>query len=135
MGVSYWSYLIVGCKVDKEKFKINKIERSCNCDIDKRFIKFCSKCGKEAVDESYDVIDGYKEDESFLELPLVHNTDHKDCWIAIYKEEIDDRKNSVKIESSKTIEELKIELKSKIEPFGLWDEDSFGVWCIQYCSY
>ena len=39
------------------------------------------------------------------------------------------------MELPKTIEELKIELKSKIEPFGLWNEDSFGVWCIQYCSY
>ena len=133
MGVSYWSYLIVGCKVDKEKFKINKIEESCYCDVrGKQFMEYCSKCGKKVVEEDYDVIDGYEEDESFLELPLVHNTDYKDCWIAIYKEEFED---CVKMELPKTIEELKIELKSKIEPFGLWNEDSFGVWCIQYCSY
>lgn len=33
------------------------------------------------------------------------------------------------------IEQLKEELKAKLEPHGLWDEESFGIWIIQYCSY
>ena len=136
MGVDYSSYVVIGCKVDEKKFRINKKVRGCDCKVDNiENMKFCSNCSKKVWEEDYDFIEGYEEDESFLGIPLVYNTDHRECWVPIYSGEADDRIDNIKLNLPKSIEELKAELKTKLEPSGLWDEDSFGIWCIQYCSY
>lgn len=138
MGADYYSYLIVGCSVDEDKFKIPTKVRACKCDVDKiEDMKFCPKCGEEVWTEDYDLIEGYEEDESFLGLDLVYNTDNENCWIAIRKKEIGGyhKDDCDKLDRNDDIEQLKEELKAKLEPHGLWDEESFGIWIIQYCSY
>ena len=37
--------------------------------------------------------------------------------------------------SNINIEEVKTKMREKLEPIGLWDEETFGLWSVQYCSY
>ena len=87
--------------------------------------------------EDYDLIEGYLEGESFLGLPLVYDTDQKNCWIAIRKKKVGgyNKDEFDMLDPTDDIDKLKEELKTKLEPHGLWDEESFGIWVIQYCSY
>ena len=138
MGVDYYSYLVVGCSIDEDKLKIPTKVRACDCNVDKiEDMKFCSKCGEEVWKEDYDLIEGYEEDESFLGFDLVYNTDNENCWIAIRKKEVGgyNRNEFDMLDPSDNIEELKAELKAKLEPHGLWDKESFGIWVMQCCSY
>jgi hypothetical protein len=138
MGVDYYSYLVVGCSIDDSKFEIPTKVRACECVVDGiEDMKFCSSCGKEVWKEDYDFVDGYEEKESFLGLPLVYDTDYNNCWIAIRKKAVGGYNNDEfdTLDRYDNIEELKKELKEKLEPHGLWDEESFGIWVIQQCSY
>lgn len=139
MGVDYYSYLIVGCEIDEDKLKIKRKERKCQCNVkDIENAQYCSECGEEAWREEWDPVEGYDEmDDEFLGLPIVHNTDYKNCWIAIHKEDVGNHGSfdAVKLETPKDMEELKAKLKAKLEPRDLWNEESFGVWAIQFISY
>lgn len=140
MGADYYSYLIVGCEIDEKKLKIPKKVRNCRCKVNNiESSEYCSKCGRPAWDEDYDLLDGVNEDEDkFFEFDIVHNTDDKNCWLAISMKEVGDSEgvfDAVKLETPDNIGELRKKMKAKLGPLGLWDEEKFGVWAIQYCSY
>ena len=138
MSVSCYSYLVIGCMIDENKFKIPTKVRACTCNVDGiENMNFCPDCGEEVWEEDYDFVEGYEEQESFLGIPIVFDTDQKNCWIAIRKKEVGgyNKDESAMLDPEDDIEKLKEDLKTKLEPHGFWDEESFGIWVIQYCSY
>jgi hypothetical protein len=138
MGVDYYSYLVIGCLIDEDNFKIPTKVRTCDCVVDGiEDMKFCSSCGDDVWKEDYDFVEDYSEKESFLGIPLVYDTDYRNCWIAIRKKEVGGyhKDESAMLDPSDDIDKLKKELKEKLEPHDLWDEESFGIWVIQACSY
>lgn len=140
MGANYYSYLIVGCEVDEKKLKVPKRVRNCKCKVDNiESAEYCPKCGAAAWYEGYDPVEGINEDEDrFFDFDIVHNTDDRNCWLAIRMKEVGDSEgcfDAVMLETPDDLSDLRKEMKDKLGPLGLWDEKKFGVWAIQYCSY
>lgn len=140
MSVDYYQHLIIGCKIDINKIKIPERVRNCDCDIQNiDTIKYCPECGRAAWVDSWKAIEGYDETDypaTFLNMPLVYDTDEANCWVAIQKQDLkDDISSSIKFKNIEDIEALKKEIKSKLEPIGLWNEEDFGIWAIQNISY
>lgn len=140
MSVDYYQYLIVGCKIDENKIKIPERIRNCDCDIQNiDTMKYCPECGRAAWRDDWKAIEGYNSTvypETFLDMPLIYDTDGANCWIAIQKQDLkEDMSNAIKFENIENIEALKKEIKSKLEPVGLWNEKDFGIWTIQNISY
>lgn len=146
MSVSYSSYAVIGVKIDPKKLVITEKVRNCSCEvknIEKK--KFCSSCGKKVFVEEDTYIPQYDDDAhkkdfpfyySLCGFPLIYNTDNIDAFVAFICCECDDyNDNPFSDLSNINIEEVKTKMREKLEPMGLWNEENFGLWAVQYCSY
>ncbi len=148
MSVKYTHYLLLGLRFEEEKlWKTDKV-RGCQHKI-KGKDKFCSICGKKTWVNKEVPIEGYNENDEDLEkygceslcgfkimfggyenslryigLVLINSIDYDS-----YDKKMED---SVFESLSKLKATLKEKIKEKTEPLGLWHEESFGFWMIEY---
>ena len=121
------SFVIIGLMVDHDKLYITKQQRRCGCAVENiESMTYCSKCGKPVMEEA--------------ESPIPEITNHKiggyhvhcinDCHIISIPEtyKTDDDYAMNKVEIPKKWDEIKENMKSVLEPLGLWNDDKFGVW-------
>jgi len=137
MGADYYSYVVIGCEIDKSKLYTSTKARACYCIVDGiEDTSFCSNCGKPVWKDELDVAEGFDESkETLCGYNLIYGTDHERCWVAISDAEADDRNDAVKLEAPDDLAKLRKELKTAIGPVGFRDEKKFGIWVINYCSY
>lgn len=121
------SFVIIGLMVDNDKLYTTKKERQCNCEVKNiENMMYCFKCGKPAMKKVKVPIPAMVDYE--IGGFSVHSIN--DCHIIsipdTYKTNDDYSMNMVKI--SESWDEVKENMKSVLEPLGLWNDNDFGVW-------
>lgn len=137
MGASYYAYAVIGVEVTG---KLHTTTKQPSC-AHQPSGAFCSTCGK--PNKTIDVetpIAGYDEDRATIgDLRIIHTTDRAKSFIGIavgtrdlnYADDSHKRLALAPSEIATRVDDLRRQL---IE-IGLWDEASFGLWAVGYCSY
>lgn len=152
MSAYYYSKAIIGCEIDLRLMWESYEMPYCQHQVDP-VMKFCPECGKENMmlvcykrKFGEDKEDYQEWSESDLErfglgydafedgVYFVASTDGKQvvaglvaCGYDIW--------NGGSIGFSKVDNDLKNRTKEALKRFGLWNESSYGLYAIQYCSY
>jgi len=138
MGANYYSYAVIGVKIDPKKLVTATEIRGCECE-EVPTGKFCQNCGKKAFvqEDEKDLIWDYEEDDDFpCDYKLIFGTDREEVIIAAFwseQNEYNDKDDFSQIPDN--IGEIKEKMKNILEPLGFWSEKDFGLWSVLYCSY
>ena len=62
-------------------------------------------------------------------------TDDDRCIIACLKTKANDRDEATMMQIPHDLKSIKNEMRDQLSPLGLWEEDKFGLWAVQHCSY
>jgi hypothetical protein len=137
MGASYYAYAVIGVEVTG---KLHTITKRPSC-AHQPSGAFCSTCGKpnKAV-EVETPIASYDEDRGTIgTLRVVHTTDNKKSFVGIAVDAGDlnysDANHKRLALSPFEIASRVDDLRRQLTEIGLWDESSFGLWAVGYCSY
>lgn len=137
MGVSYYVYQIVGCRILESKLMRPQTVRKCKCAVEGT-PKFCPSCGKEFLVKDLVPMPGYEPHEKLCGLQVVAGNDvYKDrrIYVGLNMKSGGGYHNEDEIRCDITnLPALKEQVKAVLEPLGLWDEAQFGVWSVLYCS-
>ena len=155
MSVVYKSYAVIGIEIDLNKcFKMGT-ERNCKCVVAGiENMKFCPTCGLKAHHMVQNPISEYDDDvrtehgggpfeKTLCGYPILFNSydEEEGCGgkgvalVALYWASDNKQHNSVMAKLSLNLEEIKEEMKNKLDPLGMWDEKKFGLWSLLYCSH
>ena len=130
MSVSYYSYAVIGCEVEIEKATVTK--RYNHIPSHKVLPEdfFCRECG-EMVKEEVKV--NVELEDKLGVLELVWSTDQEKAFIS-YFIKVDDNMQFRFMDISNTLQ-MKEDIEKVLEPLEMWDEEKFGLYVVQYCSY
>lgn len=152
MGVDYRAYAVIGCVVDLDKVTMKKerVRAFKHNYPDNGEIKFDPKTGralwetKEYPEFVFEDDGGCTDDYSgkskvikLMGLKLYQGTDGEPTVLGVgtgddtYSNGGDDKE----FLPIKDLESIKNKVKAVLEPIGMWDEDTFGLYAILYCSY
>jgi len=149
MGADYSSYAVVGVEIDQSKLFTTEKVRGCKCDmgdVNPETTKFCPLCGKEVWKEEETPIPAYNEDADsgpfyrcLGPYMLVFTTDYRRCFagVILCGPADGDRgdEDALMAELPYDLKSIRDEMRRQLEPLGLWQEDKFGLWAVQHCSY
>ena len=147
MSVTVACDTVVGVMFPKERLFGEKIEKTFDHNYPET-MKFCPETGKKLwrVDKHAPLFPGLEcGDDRFAGLKLVYGpavhervgdnweSDHKTFYVGktFQTNGYQDDKR-VSFINEKVLTEAKAEVKAKLEPLGLWNEDNFGVWTVLY---
>ena len=138
MGVDYYASAVIGCEVTG-KLHVTVLKPRCS-HVNAPGAKFCAECGvATAPIEVKEPIPGYTDESDQIgELALVHTTDDERTFVGVQS-----RAESLRRSGFGGVTKLPFvevlgayhRVKAVLEPLGLWDEASFGLWSVLYCSY
>jgi hypothetical protein len=139
MSVCAFASAIIGVKIDESKLYKKVTKKAFPHNYDESF-QFDPKSGKPLWKTEKTPIKEFDEEEETLSgLKVVFSTDHFHCFVSAFGTGTSyDENGYSKIElenSDGFIDKLKKELKKALEPLGLWDEKSFGLYSVIYISY
>ena len=162
MGADYTAITVIGVCLphaeDLPKAKVMARKRAFDHDYDESY-EFHPKSGdklwldeQEEVEADYPAIildqEGYIEEDEIKEgqrvvdltdiegLDCTCSTDNYRSFFGYVLETgSSNGGQSVCFEALPDIQKIKTQIKEKLEPLGLWDEEEFGVYSILYCSY
>lgn len=140
MGVDYYATALIGCEVPRDVFFRTVKKRGCRSELVEG-AQFCPSCGKPTwIEEEmgpWEVL----EDDHKLGLHLkgkageivrfAFTTDEKRGFAGLYRIGAGDDAGRLPW-PDRCVKEA---TREALEPLGLWDEESFGLWAVQYCSY
>jgi len=130
MSVNYYSYAVIGCQIPKEKLYQEKTIRIEHHHPVHPVDKYCSICGKE-LEET--IVEEICIEDKIDELEVVYSTDQEEIFIG-FSIGAKDGFEFKFMDISNTLT-MKEDVKKELEPLGLWDEEKFGLYVIQCCSY
>lgn len=136
MSVDYYSYAVIGLKIDPSSLMKKTKKRGCNCKIE-QIGKFCPECREPSyvIDET--PIEGYDySEQTFHGYKVVFSTDEQEAFIcAIYamSRSYEDKPSLSGVPYD--IKKLKEDMKNVLGPLGFWNEKEFGLWSVLHCSY
>ncbi len=125
MGYDATAQTIIGVKINEKHLYENKPVRCCQ--HPEKDSKFCSECGKPMWKDCQVRKDFYDDDNVVSEVFNLVELQHADwCFIGLVAES---GSQGAPVKQTITdIEFVKQELKEVLEPLGLWEEESFGIW-------
>ena len=130
MSVDYHSYAVIGCQIPKEKLHQEKTIRIEHHHPVSKGDHYCSICGKflhEKITEEICI------EDKIDELEVVYSTDQEEIFIGFSIGAKDGFE--FKFMDISNILTMKEDVKKELEPLDLWDEEKFGLYVIQCCSY
>ena len=132
MGVDYTAYAVIGCEVDTEK--LYRFEEIAHEHPAPDGAKFCPVCGAAVGQfEAVPIYDGDGPCEAKLgKFRIVWATDYERAWVGQFAESCWEDEGRVDVHG---IEDTKSQLRVALQPLGLWDESTFGLWAVLHCSY
>jgi hypothetical protein len=135
MGADYYAYAVIGCEVTGKLYK-PAVEPGC-LHKNPPTQAFCGTCGKKTVKHTEIPIDGFDPDDNLLvfngrALKVVHTTDDERAFAGLTTTAIDHRDSATRIDLDTFAREM---VQEVLEPLGLWDPTSFGIWSVLFCSY
>lgn len=127
MSVDYYSYAVLGVELPVDKLYRTVVREHKEHKVTPG-MKYCPVCGEQAFVEVKEAL--FDEDEQRVGgLDLIWSTDEEQAFVGLVAVE---REICFKVDS---LDGIKAWLREELEPFGLWDEDKFGLYAVQYCSY
>ena len=135
MSVQYYAYTVLGVKFNMSDLLKKKKVKSCRHKNDPN-AKFCSKCGQPIWAETEGYPDWFDEDKADG-LDIINSTDDLFAIVGIKLAEVGGcGSDCAKIETSfREDSDHKQRIKKILEKWGYWNEESFGLWSVMYCSY
>lgn len=125
---------IVGLKINSDGLWKKETQRTCHCKVRLiKTMKFCSKCGERAFRiVKTDPVRGYNKDENkFLDYDVVsYGFSLFICVLHCTKKR--HGQNLLKFLDSFSLNKEKEKMIKLVKPYGLWDENKFGLWvCVK----
>jgi hypothetical protein len=157
MSANSFPSAIIGCEVDPKSLWEEREERYCEHQADPRK-KFCPECGKptgvrrffvprfstdhDRLEEGEDLVGyGFKHPiDKGLDggriVCGVKSTDGERCFVGLHRAHVgyDDR-DGVMAKLPPGMVDYQEETRQALEPLGLWNPLTFGLWAVQYWSY
>ncbi len=139
MGVSFYSYAIIGVEINIQDLYTREYNRNCDCDIEFNADappKYCSGCGNAFLKETMENIEGFNGSR-FNGWDVIFNTDRKKAVIGMTTasaREDSDKNISFLQMPAVDLTSIKEELKNALGT-RFWDEKKFGLYSVMYCSY
>lgn len=128
MSVTFYASGLIGCETTGKTDVVVQKPR-CPHDISKA-VKFCSECGESVKPiEKTEPLPGLVDAVKAAGLSFASTTDGEREFIGLKAGSTDDATRT------HIPDDIKDKVRTALEPFGLWDEASFGLWGIQFCSY
>lgn len=146
MGTDYYANAVIGCEVTGKLYRTFEVP-GCRCTADKGG-KFCPSCGKSTIPrQEEEPMPFYDEDNQCLRIedpsgtsvtiPVRYSTDRKRAFAGIFSVVDDDHREGAKLLpmlEDRIGEEIR-KIRSALEPLGLWDPSTFGLWSVLTVSY
>jgi len=132
MGASWRGSAVLGCEVTG-KTEREVATRVCAHDITAG-AKFCAECGKPATELEKVPIDGWDTIEQ-AGLSNYTTTDDDRQFVGVGVSVWDDGDAQRLSLDTVELSAVRDKVRSVLTPIGLWDEKSFGLWAVLYCSY
>lgn len=126
------AYSFIGLRVNERKLYKQKRVRACQCDISDAQIataNFCSHCGKEIFECKNIPIEGYEEGDKFFDYRVIIANEAEEAYICMYGTcDVGNGGAMLKFPDSFDFNIEKEKMKKLLEPYGVWNEDKFGLW-------
>ncbi len=132
MSCTYTAHALVGVEIDPKSLWRTVTTRSCAHDLPDG-ARYCPTCGKPALTERVDMVEGYDGDDKLGVVQLVWSTDKEQCF-AVYQQAVT-RRDCAAVVSLPDPEVARTWLRQQLLPLGLWNVDKFGLWSVLHCSY
>jgi hypothetical protein len=134
MGASFYAQTVIGMRVKNDQLYKERERQGCRCYF-RGHGGFCSSCGA-AMTVGEDVpVEGYDPtSEKLLTFDVVKHSYSDDAFITSVCVEVRTEGTEGKMIVPPPWNWIKQNMKEKLEPLGLWDEGSFGLWCIGHIS-
>ncbi len=132
MGVDYTAKTIIGIKVDSSKLYTETEVRTYDHDYP-RDIRYNPIDGRKLWEAFREPIEGYDPDgDDFLGFQFTNGYEWEEIYIGGIVSEAERGNNYEEFEDidDLNIKKVKAEMKKKLSPLKLWDEDSFGLWTV-----
>lgn len=134
MGVDYTAKAVIGLRVFKDElYKQQTVKTFAHHYEEDTDVRFCPKTGRPLFALKNVPIPEYQEDESLAGF-AVHTLGYcgeADYILVGHGIESDGEPDMIDIEG---INEMRVDMKAKLEPLGLWDEEEFGLWAGLYAG-
>lgn len=141
MGADWYARAVLGCEVTGKLYRI-ELKPSCAHAFDRTAFKFCPHCGKDSRDVENEVpIAGYDPDEGVINtrsgpVRVAWTTDQKRMFAGFVAKADDHYSDGASMmPSSPGLVAPADWVREALEPLGLWDPATFGLWALLYCSY
>ena len=142
MGYSARAHAIIGIRIDNRKLWTQVGKKACSHAIPKNS-KFCPECGvKNIIVPEKKPIKGYEKGDGDYGTVAGFKLGSDGCenepeFIAGFDPETGSSNGGEPSAFSPIpdIAKIKADMKSKLEPLGLWNEKAFGIYAVLYASY
>lgn len=138
MGVDYYANSVIGMGISPEL--LEKEQRRRGCGHPEGRGRYCAECGKPMYISTKESIDGFDGDTLFG-LAVSSSTDNGYFVVHLVGVTTDSSRSDsdtgckmIPLEDD-VVAKSRQTIKEKLEPAGLWNEKTFGLWSILYCSY
>lgn len=134
MSASCHSYATIGVGIDPKKLFVEQKERNCSCkeiDLTKRY---CSECGELVYRVSSEPIKEFSDWEHLKGYDVFFSTNNAYAVISMIGTSVSSYSDSgcaPMIPIPADLDVIKNKMRDTLLPLGLWDETTFGLWCIQ----
>jgi len=132
MGADYYAYAVIGCEVPVNKlYKEYQKPHADHAVPDGA--KFCPTCGKPAsITARYPIFN--EDNDSIDNFHIYWGTDNKYAVIGTGVTMSSRGLGFMHFDEIPAIN-LRLQLRDTLFPFGLWDEEKYGLYAVLYCSY
>jgi hypothetical protein len=128
MGADFYASGLIGCEVTGQT---ETVTWKPSCEHNPLQTKqFCADCGKPVkLVEIKTPLPGLEAAIKAAGLSVASTTDGEREFVGLKAGSTDDAT------CTRIPDDIKDKVRAVLEPFNLWDEKSFGLWGIQFCSY
>lgn len=138
MSIDWTMAAVIGCEIPVAKLHTELVlEPGCAHTLVRTNSRFCSECGAPARKVERSPIAGYDEDEQTLGAMSVAFTTDNERAFAGYVVAVRAEGGKVGHEAlhPEELASMREAVRVVLEPLGLWDAHSFGLYAVPRCSY
>jgi hypothetical protein len=126
-------------KFDPSLLYEEEVVKAFDHQIEDQEVKFCATSGRPLWKTVEEPVEGFDPDEETIAgYRIIYSTDryHAVACIICADDTYSNGGNEVDfVQLPKNLAIEKKKMKVALEPFGVWDEEKFGLWAVLYCSY
>ncbi len=133
MSATWSATALIGVKVRGSSLYTTSVHPGCNCFAAVPGAKFCPQCGKPALRSVKQPIAEYDEGKKTVcGLPVVEAEGY--WYVAALLLSTTDYRQGEFVNFTETFDEMRHRLRAALQPLGLWQEATFGLWAVLGCD-